>query len=164
MRHHTVHPRACALWLWVSLAAILLALPRAGAAEEAVSRPAYVEPKTVSTWLEAGREVIWLDVRAADEFKAGHILGAINIVFDQVLSLSGRLPHDQPIVVYCIHSTHRAPEAARALKRAGFDNVFVLEGGIVAWQVAGFTIRAQDLAKAPAILPYTERCSQKAQP
>lgn len=150
--------------LCASLAAVLLAPAASARAGQDASRPSYVQPETVQGWLDEGRPVIWLDVRAADEFEAGHIPGARNIVYDQVDALAGELPHAHPIVVYCIHSTHRAPEAARALKASGFDHVFVLEGGIVAWQVAGFTIRAQDLAKAPAILPYTERCSQTAHP
>ena len=140
---------------WALAVAIGAALPVLNApagAEEDSPRPAYVEPKTVQAWL---------DVRAADEFKAGHIPGAVNVVFDQVLSLTGRRSHDHPIVVYCIHSTHRAPEAARTLMHAGFTNVSVLAGGIVAWRAAGFTIQAEDLAKAPTILPYTERCSNK---
>ena len=145
---------------WLA-AILLLALAGETRAEEDARRPPYVEPRQVQAWLDQGRPVTWLDVRAADEFATGHIAGARNIVYDQVASIIPELSRNGPIVLYCIHSAHRAPEAARALMAAGFDHVYVLEGGIVAWQAAGLPIRAADLAKAPAILPYTERCKNK---
>ena len=128
------------------------------------SSVSYVSPTTVKARLEAGQPVTFLDVREADEFTAGHLPGARNIAYDQVASLADQLPHDGLIVVYCIHSTHRAPVAARTLKQLGFNNVYVLEGGIVAWQASGLTIRASDLAQMPSILPFTERCSDKTTP
>ena len=109
-------------------------------------------------WPDAGLlQAKWMNT--ASRYHALSV--AVNIPYDQVVSLTRTLLHDQPIVVYCIHSTYRAPEAARTLQAAGFGQVFVLEGGIVAWQVAGFTIQAEDLAKAPTILPDTARCSNK---
>ena len=46
----------------------------------------------------------------------------------------------------------------------GFANVVVLEGGIVAWETEGLTIRASDLAQTPKILPKGERCAEAARP
>src|SRR3989338_3242334 len=129
-------------------ALLLLALSGAARAGEGDARPTYVEPRKVQTWLDEGRPVTWQDVRQADEFTAGHIAGALNVPYDQVAPLAATLPHDQPIVLYCIHSAHRAPEAAKALRAAGFDNVSVLEGGIVAWREAGLPIPAPHLPHA----------------
>jgi len=110
--------------------------------------------------MEEEKPVTFLDVREADEFAAGHLPGAINIHYDQVASRADQLPHEHPIVIYCIHSAHRAPEAAKSLQALGFDNVWVLEGGIVAWQAEGLSIHAADLAKPPTILPLTKRCDE----
>ena len=121
-------------------------------------RPHYVSPRTVTGWLEEGRSVTFLDVREADEFAAAHLPEAINIHYSDVASMADRLPHDHPIVVYCIHSAHRAPLAAITLQKLGFENVSVLEGGIVAWQAEGMTILAAEAGKPPTILPKTERC------
>jgi len=151
-------PRRRILWL-VSVALFLLvASVGAEEARESVGVP-YVSPATVKAWFDEGRFVTFLDVREPDEFVAGHLPGALNIVYDQVAVLMDELPHDEPIVLYCIHSAHRAPEAAKTLRQRGFQNVYVLEGGIVAWQAGGLTIRASDLAQAPTILPKTERCA-----
>ena len=143
------------------LAGVMLLLSttsvRAQEHADSLSTP-YVTPTVAKAWQEESKGVIFLDVRQADEFAAGHLAGAINIVYTEVASVADRLPHDRPIVTYCIHSTHRAPAAARALREIGFDNAYVLEGGIVAWQAGGLTIHTDDLAKAPTILPFTERC------
>ena len=94
------------------------------------------------------------------EIAAGHIAGATNILYSRVAELAPQLPHDQPIVLYCIHSAHRAPEAAATLRKLGFSNTAILEGGIVAWQADGRAIHASDLANEPKILPLTARCKQ----
>jgi len=136
-----------------------LLLSASAFANEPIESPSpYVSARLVKAWLEEDRPVTFLDVREPDEFAAGHLPVAINVVYDQVATLADRLPHDQPIVVYCIHSAHRAPEAAKTLRTLGFDNAHVLEGGIVAWHAGGLTILASNPAQAPMILPKTERC------
>ena len=153
---------------WVlALIVMSLGVSRALAAELTVtpedaqaSRAAYVTPETVKSWMDEEQSLVLLDVRAADEFTAGHIQSAINVVYDQIASLAEQLPREQPIILYCIHSAHRAPEAAKTLRQLGFQNAYVMEGGIVAWQAAGLPIRASDLAKTPTILPLTERCEE----
>ena len=147
-------------FIWGALGVVLF-LPSARAEERDASALApYVASSTVQAWLAAGRAVTFLDVREPDEFRAGHLPQAINIHDDRVATLVKQLPRNEPIVLYCIHSAHRAPEAAKKLQQIGFTNAYVLEGGITAWQAGGLTIRASDLAQAPKILPKTERCEQ----
>ena len=58
-----------------------------------------------------------VDVRERDEFKAGHIPGAIN----QPLSTIGQttLPKDKPLFLYCLRGT-RSRQAAGILKSMGY--------------------------------------------
>ncbi|PIQ83516.1 MAG: hypothetical protein COV75_07015 [Candidatus Omnitrophica bacterium CG11_big_fil_rev_8_21_14_0_20_63_9] len=151
---------------FVVIAALVLCggTGRLEAADDGAARASYVTPKTVDGWLQAGTDVLWLDVREPDEFIAGHIPDSVNVRYDQVGSAIDQLPKDRPIVLYCIHSAHRAPEAASALLSRGFTNVHVLEGGIIAWQVEGLPIRSSDMAGSPTILMKTERCEDVAQP
>lgn len=131
------------------------------AAESRDTSPSlYVTPQTVQGWLAQGQRVIFLDVREPDEFAAGHLPGATNISHDHVTSIMDRLDRAAPLILYCIHSAHRAPAAAKTLRTLGFANAYVLDGGIVAWQAGGLTIRASDFTKAPTILPFTERCAK----
>jgi thiosulfate sulfurtransferase len=120
----------------------------------------YVTPKTVKDWIEQEQPLLLLDVRDAEEFEVGHIPGARNIHYPDVAANADTLPKDQPIVLYCIHSAHRAQEAAKTLEGLGFQNAVVLEGGIVAWEAEGLTIRATDLVATPRILPKTEECDK----
>ena len=151
----------------IVLALFSLGLPLSLAAEPSESEASpslYVTPRTVQGRLAQGQRVTFLDVREPDEFAAGHLPGALNIAHDRVASLIDRLPHDQPVVVYCIHSTHRAPEAVKTLRAHGMANAVVLEGGIVAWEAGGAMILASDTTRSPTILPLTERCADKGKP
>jgi thiosulfate sulfurtransferase len=142
-----------------ALSSALLIFPNRSAAEEPDSaRAAYVTASEVQAWLRDGQPVTFLDVREADEFAAAHLPGARNIVWTQIKELASELPTDQPIVLYCIHSAHRAPAAAKALAGLGFKNAYVLEGGISAWEAGGLTIRASDITQKPVIMPVTDRC------
>ena len=128
-------------------------------------RPRYVTSVTLESWLDEGREVTLFDVRKPEEFAAGHLPNARNVMYDQVASLVDELARDRLIVLYCIHSTFRAPTAAKTLKTLGFNQVYVLEGGVVAWKASGFAIRANDLAQAPKILPQPDCiCSRVERP
>ena len=42
-----------------------------------------------------------LDVRQADEFKAGHLPGAVNIPLKELERRITELPKDQDVVAYC---------------------------------------------------------------
>ncbi len=76
-----------------------------------------------------------LDVRTPGEFSEGHIPGALNIDvnspgFSQAVNV---LDKEKPVYVYC-RSGQRSSRAARELREIGFDTVYDLEGGIMAWE------------------------------
>ena len=81
--------------------------------------------------------VVVLDVRSAEEFKEGHIEGAVNI--DQapdnfIEKAKAALPIDKTIAVYC-RSGRRSANAAGKLAAEGYKCVN-LKGGILAWKEA----------------------------
>ena len=85
--------------------------------------------------------VVVLDVRTAGEFAAGHIENAINIdvesgSFDSEIA---KLDKTVEYAVYC-HSGRRSGIAADKLAAAGFEKISNLEGGIIAWQSAGYPL------------------------
>jgi rhodanese-related sulfurtransferase len=63
------------------------------------------------------------------------------IPFDQVEQEIGQVPADKvaKIVVYC-RSGRMSAIAAETLTRLGYTNVWDLDGGMAAWQTAGFPI------------------------
>lgn len=85
--------------------------------------------------------VVVLDVRTADEYKEGHLEGALNMDqaqsgFIQEAKLA--LPADKTIAVYC-RSGRRSASAAGRLAAEGYKAVN-LKGGILAWKEAGMTV------------------------
>jgi rhodanese-related sulfurtransferase len=92
-------------------------------------------------------EVIVLDVRPIEEYKAAHIPGAISIPLNKLKRHLSKLPRDQEIVAYC-----RGPycvlamEAVEMLRAKGFDAVR-LEEGIQDLRAIGFPIAVGDEAE-----------------
>ena len=75
-----------------------------------------------------------LDVRTADEYKAGFIDGAVNINILDVPANLAQLPADKnaPIIVLC-QSGHRGAIVMMYLQMSGYTNVRNLGGGMNAW-------------------------------
>jgi hydroxyacylglutathione hydrolase len=80
-----------------------------------------------------------VDVRSATEWAAGHLPGAIHIPLGYLTDRAGEIPPGNPIVLQC-QSGGRSSIAASVLKRAGFDNVANLSGGITGWVAAGLPV------------------------
>lgn len=104
--------------------------------------------------LERG-EVTLLDVRPAEEYRAGHLAGAISAPIEALEQMLDRLPRDREIVAYC-----RGPfcvfshEAAQLLSRHGFTARRYAEG-FPEWKAAGLPV-----ATAGATQPHC-RAEQK---
>lgn len=78
-----------------------------------------------------------LDVRTPEEYRAGHVSGAINIPHDQIERGLSELEdqRDRDVVVYC-RSGRRAGVAEKVLSKAGF-RVLHLQGDMMGWTAAG---------------------------
>lgn len=84
--------------------------------------------------IEAGEDVVILDVREPSEFRRGHIRGAVNLPWtSRVLQRRhAQLPADRPIIVVC-RSGRRSAEARSWLMAQGFDDVTHMADGMSAW-------------------------------
>ena len=82
-----------------------------------------------------------LDVRTPNEFKSGHIAGAVLIPVQQLADRIGEIAsqRDRKILIYC-RSGNRSTVAAEILHRAGFSAVWNLRHGILEWQAAGYPV------------------------
>ena len=78
-----------------------------------------------------------VDLRAIADYQKGHIAGARNVLMSQFDPESKQLASAKalPIVLVCQNGV-TVDGAAKRLKKAGFERIHVLEGGITAWQQA----------------------------
>ncbi|RYY29499.1 MAG: rhodanese-like domain-containing protein [Chitinophagaceae bacterium] len=82
--------------------------------------------------------VILIDVRRPEEFKEGHIKGALNANWQNLEAFkakTARLDKTKPVYVYCLAGV-RSQRAADYLLKNGFKQVIGLDGGIEAWSEA----------------------------
>ncbi len=76
---------------------------------------------------------IVLDVRSADAFRAGHILGARNTPLDELREKTAKLDKETPLIL-CCDAGNSSQRALAALAGQGFTQLFNLRGGLRAWQ------------------------------
>lgn len=73
-----------------------------------------------------------LDVRAPEEYAAGHVPGAVNIPHDQIASRLAEVPKDKDVVLYC-RSGRRSALAAEVLAGSGYDRLQLMQGDMPGW-------------------------------
>ena len=75
-----------------------------------------------------------IDVRDAKEFAQGHIVDAVNVPHTALGTRVGELDKfkSKPVVVACKMGQHAGP-AGTVLRKAGFENVARLKGGVTGW-------------------------------
>jgi adenylyltransferase/sulfurtransferase len=80
-----------------------------------------------------------LDVREKDEYREGHLEGAVSLPRGFLeLKVETTVPEKStPIIAYCAGGT-RSLLAAKALKEMGYQNVVSMAGGYGAWKTAGY--------------------------
>ncbi len=87
-------------------------------------------------------DAIVLDTRQAKDFKAGRIINAHQIKPEEIREKNfSKLEKfkDTPIIVVCAMG-NSARGVASSMTQNGFNKVFVLKGGMNAWQSAGLPI------------------------
>lgn len=87
-------------------------------------------------------DAVLLDVREDSEFKDGHIIDAMHIPLGKLGERMGELEkfREKSIIVSC-RSGHRSSSACARLRKNGFETVYNLKGGVMAWQSAGLPLQ-----------------------
>lgn len=135
-------------FLLILLAA--LALTACGGGETAVAEPPVdlssgelslgpsVDVETVAAIMDRD-DVVLIDVREQSEYDEAHIPDITLIPLGTVPDSLDQIPTDKTVIVTC-RTGNRSGQATEFLRQQGFDNVHNMEGGIVAWQAAGFPV------------------------
>lgn len=95
-----------------------------------------LKPAELTQLINAGNALV-VDISASGDFEKGHIAGSRNITPSQFDPENKLLTgaKAQPVVLVCRNGTASAG-AAKQLKKAGFEQVHWLDGGVAAWQLA----------------------------
>jgi rhodanese-related sulfurtransferase len=86
--------------------------------------------------IDSGSQLI--DVRTDVEFDAGHVPGARHVPLADLQREAAGLAKDRPVIIYC-RSRNRSGPAAEAFAASGWD-AHSIEGGLIAWDAAGFDL------------------------
>lgn len=99
-----------------------------------------LSPLTVQEKITREQEKIcFVDVRTEDEFKSGHVPGAICVPLDRIECDSIELPKDKFVILSC-QSGKRSARAYELLKAKGYSNLAQMEGGFGAWASQGMPV------------------------
>ncbi|HAI94082.1 MAG TPA: rhodanese-like domain-containing protein [Xanthomonadaceae bacterium] len=96
-----------------------------------------LKPAELTALMNTIEDAVVVDISPSADFEKGHIAGSRNVQASQFgpehkLVAAAR---QKPVVVVC-RSGMTAQGAAKKLKKAGFEQVYVLDGGVAAWRQA----------------------------
>lgn len=98
-----------------------------------------IGPVEVDGKIKEGDGTVILDVRADEDYRKGHLPGAVNLPESQWGTLRF-LSRDTLNIFYCYTQTcHLASHAAQFFARQGYP-VMEMEGGFEAWKEAGLQV------------------------
>jgi len=107
-----------------------------------------ISPLIAVTKMDSDQTVV-IDVREADEFIKSHIENAINVPLgklDEKLSTLEKYKN-QVLVVTCQTGARSVP-ACKTLTKAGFEQVFNMQGGMQSWEDNKLPIKVSSKNKA----------------
>ncbi len=107
--------------------------------EEARQAIPEVTVDEVKNRVERGETWALLDVREREEYREGHLDGALSLPrgFLEMRVEEAVSDKSAPIIAYCAGGV-RSLIAARTLKEMGYENVVSMSGGYTAWKNAGY--------------------------
>jgi sulfur-carrier protein adenylyltransferase/sulfurtransferase len=86
-----------------------------------------------------GKSTVILDVREKDEWREGHLDGAVSLPRGFLeIKLENTIPDkNTPVIAYCAGGV-RSLLAAKMMREMGYQNVSSMAGGYAAWKNAGY--------------------------
>jgi rhodanese-related sulfurtransferase len=127
------------------LARLLLGLPAHGQPQElpvpgladARAQTRFLTPQALQERLAAEEQVVLLDVRSAGDFATAHIPGARWLSRGRLdLQIEQEVPDKKTVIVLYCRKGNESTLSAPLLNSLGYQQVFVLQGGITAWKEA----------------------------
>lgn len=101
-------------------------------------------------------DVCVLDVREQWEYEVGHIPDVLHLPMSQIGNRVHDIPTDKTLIISC-KSGQRSGRVTNWLKHNGYEEVYNMQGGILAWNRAGYAVENADGEPAPSdwLVTYT---------
>jgi rhodanese-related sulfurtransferase len=99
---------------------------------------AHIDPSVAFERARKGAKIV--DVRSKYEYDVAHVKGAKHIPPSRIRADQTGLRRTDDLVVIC-SSGHRSDHQAKKLAKMGFERVASVNGGLKAWQLAGFPVK-----------------------
>ena len=100
-----------------------------------------IDARELKARLRDGGEIALLDAREEGVFGRRHLLIASCVPLSQLeLVVDDLVPRRGARVVWCDDGEGLAVRAAQRMRACGYQNVAVLDGGIAAWEAAGYRV------------------------
>jgi len=123
--------------LALALLAIVAFLPRLIGN---LRRGPMTDVQTVKRRLDAGEDILVLDVRTPEDFagEQGHLAVARNIPVEELQGRMGEIAEylERPVTIIC-RTDRKSAKAALLLTEEGFTDVHIVRGGMTKWNEAG---------------------------
>ena len=91
-----------------------------------------ITPTELKQRLDKGEDITIIDIRESYEYDLSNI-GGIHIPMYSLLARLDEIPHDKPVVLHCRSGSRSASTIMELERRHGFNNLYNLKGGIIAW-------------------------------
>jgi rhodanese-related sulfurtransferase len=99
-----------------------------------------LSPTEATIWINRRKAGV-LDLRPESAFKAGHLPGAKHVPANEIAARIEKLKLDpkNPLILVCETGIH-SRKAISEVKKLGFIEVGILDGGVQAWQAAALPL------------------------
>ena len=128
------------LILFAALLGVLVMLIKAELDHQG-NKGTLLSPSMAIRLMNNNADALIVDIRAAAEYKKGHIKGAKNLpANDFAKNIDSYAEYkDKAVLVYC-NSGSTVTRIIKLLKQKGFEKVSNLDGGIAAWKEASMPL------------------------
>ncbi len=111
-----------AIVIIILIIAVVVVMSLSGTSNSVIQLPNSTEISEIIK----NKNITIIDVRTAEEYKTGHVEGAINIPYDEI-EKKVNYDKEQAIAVYC-RTGVRSSEAAKTLEKMGYTKIYDLGG------------------------------------
>src|SRR5262245_19934947 len=100
-----------------------------------------LDPASLWAMLNDGHELAHIDLREELIFSRNHLLWARSVPLSRLeLRLTGLVPRKATRIVLCDDGDGAVERAAKILGAAGYTDLNFLQGGLAAWETAGYEL------------------------